>query len=244
MTARIERKSHTSRAGITLTYSIWNPQTGEGQFRPIVLALHPGWAGAVPEIHYGELFLESLFAPALGSSGALIAAPDCPCPAWNHPAARDALVELVAELQTSQGCGECPVSVVGYSAGGWGGWYLLMQDEPKISSAIMLATLPIIDPVESFSDNFRQVEEVAGARRMEWLDRVPDIPIFIIHSCDDELLPFAIAEQAYRGLVECRKDVHMLEISGIGHFDSTGYVQGLRETVPWLRDSWRPGGTR
>jgi pimeloyl-ACP methyl ester carboxylesterase len=181
-----------------------------------------------------------LFIPAFAETGATIVSPDCPGGAWNNPRSQLAILELLDHLVDQFGIAQTQVSLVGYSAGGWGAWYLLLESAERFKSAIMLATLPVIDPVDRFEENFPKCEELLATRRDEWLSRLPDLPIYMIHSRDDELLPYTNAQRTHQILVENKRHVTLDTIQDIGHFISEGYIEPLQASVPWLIDTWRP----
>ena len=64
--------------GSELRYAVSSPQGhDDGQPRPLVLALHYGWAGELPP-GYGRSYMSLLVAPALAELGAVIITPDPP----------------------------------------------------------------------------------------------------------------------------------------------------------------------
>ena len=181
-----------------------------------------------------------MFIPAFADTGAIIVSPDCPSGAWNNPRSRLAILELLDHFINRFGIDQTQVSLVGYSAGGWGAWYLLLESAERYTSAVMLATLPVIDPVDRFEENFPKCKELLASRVDEWLYRLPDLPIYMIHSRDDELLPYTNARRTHQILVDNNRQVALDTIHDIGHFNSEGYIEPLQASVPWLIDTWRP----
>ncbi len=115
---------------------------------------------------------------------------------------------------------------------------MLLEDAGRFSSAIMLATLPVIDPVDRYAENLMKYEELLTRRTQEWLAKLPDLPIYMIHSRDDELLPYSHALRAHQALIGDDRHVELHTIEGVGHFDSEGYIEPLQASVPWLIDTW------
>ncbi len=190
--------------------------------------------------HYGEQFLSTIFIPAFAETGATIVSPDCPGGAWNNPQSRLVILELLDHLADRFSIDQTQVSLAGYSAGGWGAWYLLLESAERFKSAIMLAALPVIDPVDRFEENFTKCEEVLATRRDEWLSRLPDLPIYMIHSRDDEVLPYPSARRTHQILVENKRHATLDTLQGVGHFEGERYIGPLQASVPWLIDTWRP----
>jgi pimeloyl-ACP methyl ester carboxylesterase len=221
-----------------LHYSLFRGNTDAIRPTPLLICLHPGWVGELPPDHYGEEDLASLFKPSFGETGATIVSPDCPNGAWNNPASRDAILRLLEHLARRSDIDPTRVSLVGLSAGGWGIWYLLQGDGDRFSSAIVCATLPVVDPVDQFWDNIPKCGELLQSRVDEWLSGTPDVPIYIIHSHDDELLPYTEAQHAYQTLQRNWRQTEFVAIQGVGHFDVEGYVEPLKTSVPWLLGTW------
>ena len=134
--------------------------------------------------------------------------------------------------------GPAQVALAGYSAGGWGAWYMLLGSSEKFSSAIMLASLPVLDPADNLFENFPKGEELVANQLDEWIKRLPSVPIYLINSRGDELFPFRKAQQVYQALLEDDRRVEFNALDGVGHFASEGYIDPLRKTVPWLLDTW------
>lgn len=238
MSIRINRDSLPISAGQEIRYSTYHGEQTGVDHNALIICLHPGWGGHLPSPYYGELFLTSVFIPAFAYTGALLAAPDCPSGAWNNPQSRQALLKLLDHLVDRHGISQNQVSLVGYSAGGWGAWFLLREDPERFCSAILFATSPVIDPVDRLEQNFHKCEELLANRLDEWLGRLPDIPIYMIHSRDDELLPYACSKRTYQALVEDKRQVEFDTLQGVGHFDGEGYINALKACVPWLVDTW------
>jgi pimeloyl-ACP methyl ester carboxylesterase len=240
MTDLIERHTLAIGDNYELRYSIFRGEISSAQVSPLLICLHPGWGGEFPPIYYGEQFLSSVFIPAFVDTGATIVSPDCPSGAWNNPGSRQAILKLLDHLIGQFAIDQTKISLVGYSAGGWGVWYLLQENADKFSSAIMLATLPVIDPVDRFEENLPKCRELLASHLDEWLSWVPELPIYIIHSLDDELLPYADANRAHQALVGDKRQVRFETVQGVGHFEGESYIEPLHESVPWLIDTWSP----
>jgi predicted esterase len=239
MSNSIVRDTLSLNAGNDLRYALFR-KTAEGTDpTPLLVCLHPGWKGEVPPPYYGEQFLASLFLPAFSDTGATIVSPDCLGGAWNNPRSLLAILELIDHLQDRFAIEQRQISLVGYSAGGWGAWYFIQENAKKFTSAIMLATIPVIDPVDRFQENLTNIQEMLSNGLDELTSRVPDLPIYIIHSQDDEVIPYAKAMLAYQAISKVHMKVELHPTKGMGHYDSDSYVQALRNSIPWLINTWK-----
>jgi len=108
------------------------------------------------------------------------------------------------------------VLLTGYSLGGIGTWYVAGRNQDRFTGALPLSAEV---PEESLE--------------VEW-----KIPLYVIHSRKDEIFPASRTEDAVRRLRERGADIEMAMIDGITHFDTGGFVQPLREALPWLRSVW------
>ena len=238
MSNRIVRETLPLGDNNQIRYSLHRGNAESEGLSPLLLCLHPGWEGAMPSPFYGEGFLYSIFIPAFAESGAIIAAPDCPTGAWNNPDSMAAVLALLEHLLARERVDPTRISLVGYSAGGWGAWYMLLDHADKFASAVMFATLPVIDPVDHLFDNFQKCEELLTSRMGEWVRLLPPIPIYMVHSRADQLFNYSNAELVIQALKNDHRKVRFASVSAVGHFDGSGFVEALRATVPWLQETW------
>jgi predicted esterase len=131
---------------------------------------------------------------------------------------------------------------VGYSAGAWGIWYLLQEPKPVFCSAILFASLPIMNAVERIEENFPNCMALLETRLDEWSEALADRSLYLIQSRDDELFPYAGAERAYTLLQERRSNITFRTIQGVGHFEGEGYIEPLQAAIPWLLKTWKTPG--
>jgi predicted esterase len=103
----------------------------------------------------------------------------------------------------------------------------------------MFATLPVIDPVDRLLDNFQKCEELISSRLDEWISKLPPVPICWIQSREDELFPYPKTRLAYQALLNDNRQVKFESVDGVGHFEADGYIEPLRNSVPWLIETWK-----
>ena len=203
--------------GGKLCYGISIPDAArKNQPVPLVIALHYGWSGPRPAAYYGREFMTLLIEPGLRKLDAIIAAPDCPGQNWTSPKSEEAVLELIAHLQARYPVDRARIAVTGFSLGGFGTWYMAAL-HPEIFSV----ALPI-----------------AGRPRPEWVEKIERLPMFVIHSRMDEVVPIGPTAQGVDALRKKGGTVAFIEVDGMGHYDTARYVEYLQKAVPWMTRVW------
>ncbi len=200
--------------GSTMRYAIAIPDGYDGSDddpRPLVLVLHPG--GRAP--NYGSSFMQSIVEPGLREWGAVMVAPDVPDGSWATSRSEAAVLALVQHVFAEQAIDRARVLVTGFSMGGRGTWHMAARHPEVFTGAIAMAGAPGRDDVASVS-----------------------IPLYLIHSPDDEVVPFEGAEAAYRALAARGHPVEMRVVPGLGHYMMGGYVPALRVAGRWMLERW------
>jgi len=180
---------------------------------PLVLALHYG--GPVTPF-YGSSILAGLVEPALRELGAIIVAPDCLHGDWANPDSELEIVELLKYLQDHYAIDARKTALTGYSLGGIGTWYLAARHQDKFAAAIPMAGWPQPDSAE-----------------VEW-----KIPLYVIHSRQDEVVPFEQTEQVVHQLQEQGAAVELVLLQDITHYETECFVEPLQAAAPWIRKVW------
>ncbi len=185
---------------------------------PLVLVLHYGWDKTQPlPSFYGKRILVDLFHPALSTLGAIMVSPDCPSIDWTNPESEAAILALLSYLKKYYNIDEGRILVTGYSLGGAGTWYLASRHPEVFSAAIPLAG--------------SAHENIAGT--------ITDVPFYIIHGRNDEVIPIELAEEAARQLRLKEARVEFVTIEGITHYETSGFIDPLKATLPWIRKMWK-----
>ena len=70
------------------------------------------------------------------------------------------------------------------------------------------------------------------------LDQIGTMPVYVIHSRDDEVVPIGPARDAAETLRAGGAPVEFLELTRIGHFAMGGYVDALRQAGRWMWAQW------
>ncbi len=196
----------------TVTYGLWVPRDYDaGEPRPLVLALHPGGS---PGPGYGAQFLRGIVAPALQDWGAVVVSPDAPGRRWDNETSERGVLALIDDVRAQYAIDPARILVTGFSMGGRGTWYFAGRHPDLFSAAIPMAA-------RSDPDDARQVG---------------DMPVFIIHARNDEVVPFEPAERIAQEMEARGQTVSFLPLEGIGHFQMR--AEPLRTASEWVRQRW------
>ena len=181
--------------------------------RPLILALHPG-GERTP--YYGLSFMRGIVSPALKDLNAIIVAPDCPTRSWSDPAAEQAVMALLQNVMKEYAVDRRRILVTGFSLGGRGTWFMSSRHADLFTGAI----------------------PIAGSSGDEPLDRLGTIPTYVIHSRQDQVVPFEPDERTTRQLEKMGKPVRFEALDGLGHYEMGGYIDALTRGGKWIAERW------
>lgn len=212
--AGVHERSFQLPGGRTMLYGLSIPR-GYDSARPspLILALH---SGGPPMRYYGKQYMELLVKPALDGMRPIILAPDCPTRSWTDPESESAVMALVEDAMSRYAIDRRYVLVTGFSMGGRGTWHLASRHPKVFTGAIPMAASPGEIPV----------------------DRLGLVPTAVVHSRDDEVVPFEPAEKNARQLAAMGRDVRFEAVEGITHFQMFMYVDALERAGRWIWDRW------
>ena len=207
--------------GGEMTYGISVPpdardlreDSSDGDPVPLILALHPGGARTA---YYGSSFMRGIVEPALRDWNAIIIAPDAPTRSWATDVSEEAVLALVEQVAARYAVDRDRVLVTGFSLGGAGTWFFATRHADVFTGAIPMA----------------------GAIREISLDGLGSTPVHIVHSRDDEVVPYGPAAEAAAQLEARGHSVKVTELSGVGHYSMGAYVGALRQAGDWMREQW------
>jgi predicted peptidase len=206
--------------GSQIRYAVSVPESYDGREEvPLVLSLHYGWGGdGSPPRNYGEGHMRLLVEPALRELGAIIVAPDIPAPArrWSEPSSDRAVMELLDHVRAEYRIDPDRILVTGFSLGGHGTWFMAAEHPEIFSAAIPMA----------------------GWAQPDWLEKMGDMPLYVIHARNDEVVPFAAAEEAVAAAEAKGIPVELVVVEKLTHYDTARYVTYLRNAVPWIQSVW------
>jgi predicted peptidase len=181
--------------------------------RPLVLALHPG-GERTP--YYGLSFMRGIVSPALKELGAIIVAPDCPTRAWSDPAAEGAVMALLESVMKEYAIDRRRILVTGFSLGGRGTWFMSSRHADFFTAAI----------------------PIAGSSGEEPLERLGRIPTYVIHSRNDQVVPFDPDQRTTQQLEKLGRTVRFEALEGLGHYEMGGYIDALARAGRWVAERW------
>jgi predicted peptidase len=193
----------------TIHYALSVPPRYRGEPVPLVLALH---FGGDPD-GAGRSMLDILIQPALGDLGAVIVAPDSLAGGWSSPQNEQAVNALLAAVEKSYAIDQKKVIVTGFSMGGAGTWYWAGKYPDRFSAAVPVSGQPTSGP---------------------WR-----VPVFAVHSRNDQVVPIGPAEQRIAELKKQGLNAQIVVLTGIAHFETYRFVDGLRQAVPWIQQIWK-----
>jgi predicted peptidase len=178
---------------------------------PLVLALHFGGSpnGA------GSSVLNILVRPALQELGAIIVAPDSVGGQWTTAQNDRAVNGLLDAVLRTYNIDRKKMVVTGFSMGGAGTWHFANKYPDRFSAAIPVAGRP--------------TPSAEGWR----------LPVLAIHSHQDEVVPIGPAAARIAELKKAGVRAEMIELTGISHYETNRFVDGLRKAVPWLQEMWK-----
>ena len=180
---------------------------------PLILALHPGGKQGS---YYGSLHMRQMFEPALRGLNAVVVAPDVPTRRWTSDVSDRGVMALLAQILETHAIDRTRILVTGFSLGGRGTWFFATRHPDFFTGAIPIAGRPGDDP----------------------LDALGDMPVHVIHSRADDVVPFGPAEEAAQQLEEAGGTVAFTALDRVGHYAMGGYVRSLRDAGDWMLERW------
>ncbi len=186
---------------------------------PLVLALHFG--GEVTP-YLGRRFLETLVEPALRKLGAIVVAPDCRRGTWASEASEADVLAVLEQVRKDYATDPERTLVTGYSMGGIGTWALAARHPELFRAGVVVSgAVP------------------RGAPSVEW-----KVPLYVIHSRDDEVIPLKATVELVDEVRKAGAPVKLVVVEGVTHYQVGGFVPYLRASVPWIEKTWKQAQKR
>jgi predicted peptidase len=159
--------------------------------------------------------VQILTGPGLAQLGAIIVAPDSVRGNWSTPDNEKAVNALLDMVFANYAIDKKKVAVTGYSMGGTGSWSFGEKFPQRFSAIIPIAGVP--------------PESAAGWR----------LPVFAIHSRDDQVAPFGPTQARIAELQKSGVNAKLVLLTGISHYETDRFQGALQQAVPWLREIWK-----
>jgi predicted peptidase len=208
----VHQQTTSIPTGGTLRYTVSVPTGYDPQKPcPLIVVLHYG--GDVTPF-YGREMIDDLVTPALDSLRAVVIAPDSLGGDWTYAQNEKAVVWLTQSIMKSYAIDAKKVLLTGYSMGGKGTWFIGSRHQDLFTAAIPVGGEPAHGP--------------------DW-----KIPLYVIHSRKDEVIPIAVARQQVEQLKARGMKVEFKEVTNLTHFQTPEYAGPLKETLPWLLQVWK-----
>ena len=209
---------HKETADVTgvgkVKYAIDIPADYDGSTPvPLVLALHYGYDGSVPEAYTGAGMIDD-FRSGLADLKAIVIAPDVLGGDWTDAENEQAAVWLTQSAMKTYAIDPQRVIITGYSMGGAGTWFIGSRHQDVFTAAI-----PVAAPVEGSTD---------------W-----KIPVYAIHSQQDEIVSHSAAKNHADAIKAKGGKVEFKSVSGLTHYDTGSYASHVGEGVKWLEGQWK-----
>ena len=203
----------TMPSGETLRYSISVPPNYNGSDPvPLVVALHYG--GEVKPF-YGGGMIDILIQPGFEKLGAILVAPDALGGGdWKTNTNERAVEWLTRSILQSYAVDPKKVVITGYSMGGEGAWYIGGRYQDLFTAAVPVEG----DPV---------------GRHLEW-----KIPVFVIHSSTDDVIPIGPVERQVQTLRSKGAEITLRTVDGLSHYEYDKFAKQLETAVLWLEGTW------
>ena len=181
---------------------------------PLIIVLHYGYAGRMPTPFYGRELLQGVVEPAWQELGAIMAAPDCQHANWANPKSEAAVLELIRHLQKEYQIAADKIVLTGYSLSGMGTWYLAARNQQVFAAAVPMAGSPQPDSAD-----------------VDW-----QIPLYILHGQQDELIPFEQTTELVAKLQARQVEITLELLDGVTHYEKCRFMRPLRNILPWLQE--------
>jgi predicted peptidase len=197
-------------------YTIYIPGIPTEDKEPaLVMLLH--WGGLIFPFKGWEI-LSGLGIPAFDELEAIIVSPDFLSGSWDDPMSEAYVIELHKWLMDQYEIEKDKTILTGYSLGGIGTWYIAARNQNEFAGALPISANP------------------PEAAIVDW-----SIPIYVIHSREDEVFPIEYTVKAVELLRKKNASVELKIVEGVTHFDTYGFIGTLKESIPWIRRVWGQG---
>ena len=205
----------TQADGQTVYYTLRIPAGYNGDTAlPVILCLH---FGGQPTEFDGGRFLGLIPVPGLGSLSAILVAPTAHQRGWATPTGEAAAFAALAEVEQHLMVDTRRRVVMGYSMGGSGTWHMAAK----------------------FRQHFVAAIPIAGTPRQTELEKLRDLPLYVIHSQDDRIVPIDDDAKAVERLQAMRAPVEFARLPSGDHFDYRLVIAELRNVCTWLETVWQ-----
>jgi polyhydroxybutyrate depolymerase len=173
---------------------------------PLVLALHYGYDGPNPTPYTGKGMIDA-FRPGLAGLNAVVIAPDALGGSWTDTRNEKVAVWLTRSAMKTYAIDPKRVVVTGFSLGGEGAWFIGSRHQDLFTGVV-----PVAAPQ-------------AGGD-VEW-----KVPVYVIHSDADEIVPYASAKKHAERVKGKGAKLEFKTVSGLSHYKTSAYGAHVGDAV-------------
>ena len=183
---------------------------------PLIIALH--WSlDNYPGINRD--FMAGFVEPAFAGLGAILAAPMRIGADWTDESNEAAIMGMIAELQRKFPINTRRLLLAGYSMGGIGSWAVGARHQDTFAGILPISAQP-----------------PAGVLEIDW-----QVPLYVIHSHQDEYFPFKEVQPIVDELKQQDADITWHPLTNGTHFDTDSFISAVQASHPWIRSLWQYG---
>ena len=212
MAAPMKKTFHSiqSQSGMNLEYVVYMPEGLSGEL-PLVLFLHgAGERGKNIDLVGIHGFPKQ--AKAGIDFSFILVAPQCPLDRyWSEPELVDGLIAIQKSCFQKFNVDTERFYVTGLSMGGYGTYALASKIPHKIAAAV----------------------PICGAADLKTIHKMKDIPTWIFHGDQDQVVPVKNSLDAFEILEPINPNVHLTIYKGIGHDSWTETYQNS-DVLDWM----------
>lgn len=200
---QVQQKEFKTRDKSKLKYSCYLPEGYKKKDSiPLIIALHWGWRQKKLPDYFSYPFLQDFILPIFKSQDAIIVAPDCSGNSWLEEKSVNNIIELRNYCINKYNIDTHKVLITGFSAGAIGTWYI----------------------AAFYSEYFNCAMPIAGYAQKEWVENINEIPLVIINSIDDKVIPFEQVINGVNLLEENGNSYYFKKLKGIDHYGTNLYI--------------------
>ena len=215
---RVESELSVDKTRLFYTLDIPKSYKAAKDPTPLFLVLHWGGTGGQVNSTFGKDILKYLIKSAYKDVNAFFVAPINPMgSSWVNAKSETLVKALLDTLMQNYNIDKNRVVVTGYSQGAIGTWYFAMRFRGMFSGAI----------------------PISGTPELHIATSIKDVPLYVIHSRNDELFPFTDEEKLVNSLKTQGIEIEFKIVEGITHNDVQSFVKPLSESILWLNKIWQ-----
>ncbi|MDG1438128.1 MAG: hypothetical protein P8P98_04065 [Emcibacteraceae bacterium] len=195
---------------------------------PMIFGLHYGFRPTDennrPEPYWTEGFFKKIYQQAFKPLNAIFFAADSVNGNWQTSENEETLLRLWDAVNSTYNIDQRKTIATGYSMGAFGTWHWASKFQDRFAGAFPIAGMPA--DMNTFRENGKMLDT-------DW-----KIPLYIMHSHEDELIDIAPTIEYVKQLKVDGKDVTFHELFVLSHHQENLLPESVGHAVPWIKDIW------